>query len=121
MSATTARRTAEPAAELDRPGHVGVPYPSGESWTRAIARVGRVLDYLEPRWTHSRVLVIGHTATRWAFDHLVDGVPIAVEPSEPFTWQEGWEYRLKLIPSDASLRSSSRRSASSCASASARW
>ena len=82
------------AAELDRPGHVGVPYPSGESWTQAIARVGRFLHDLEPRWTHSRVLVIGHTATRWAFDHLVDGVPIAELVSEPFTWQEGWEYRL---------------------------
>ena len=71
-----------------------MPYPSGESWTEAIARVGRFLHDLEPRWADRRVLVIGHTATRWAFDHLIDGVPIEDLVSEPFTWQEGWEYRL---------------------------
>ena len=83
-----------PASDLDRPGHVSVPYPSGESWTEAIARVGRFLHDLEPHWADRRVLVIGHTATRWAFDHIIDGVPIEDLVAAPFTWQEGWEYRL---------------------------
>jgi 2,3-bisphosphoglycerate-dependent phosphoglycerate mutase len=83
-----------PTADLDRPGHVEVPYPSGESWTEAIARVGRFLRDLEPRWADRRVLVIGHTATRWAFDHLIDGVAIEDLVAAPFSWQEGWEYRL---------------------------
>jgi len=87
-------KNGEPAADLDRLGHVGVPYPSGESWTDAVARVGRFLHDLRPRWADRRVLVIGHTATRWAFDHLIDGVPIEDLVSGPFTWQEGWEYRL---------------------------
>ena len=82
------------AADLDRPGHVDTPYPSGESWTQAITRVERFVHDLEPRWTDRRVLVIGHTATRWAFDHLIDGAPIEDLVSEPFTWREGWEYRL---------------------------
>jgi len=82
------------AADLDRPHHVDTPYPSGETWTQAITRVERFVHDLQPRWSECRVLVIGHTATRWAFDHLIDGVPIEELVSEPFTWQEGWEYRL---------------------------
>ena len=83
-----------PAAELDRAAHVEVPYPSGESWEQAIARVARFLRDLETRWADRRVLVIGHTATRWGFDHLIDGVPIEDLVTAPFSWQEGWRYHL---------------------------
>ncbi len=71
-----------------------MPYPSGESWEQAIARVARFLRDLETRWADRRVLVIGHTATRWAFDHLIDGVPIEDLVTAPFSWQEGWRYHL---------------------------
>jgi alpha-ribazole phosphatase/probable phosphoglycerate mutase len=83
-----------PAEDLDRAAHVDVPYPSGESWEQAIARVGRCLRDVEIRWPDRRVLVIGHTATRWAFDHLIDGRAIEELVVAPFSWQEGWEYRL---------------------------
>ena len=83
-----------PVAELDRASHVDVPYPSGESWRGAIERVGGFLLDLPRRWADQRVLVIGHTATRWAFDHLLDGVPIEDLVATPFGWREGWDYRL---------------------------
>ena len=82
------------AAELDRAAHVEMPYPSGESWEQAIARVARFLRDLETRWADRRVLVIGHTATRRAFDHFIDGVPIEDLVVAPFSWQEGWRYQL---------------------------
>jgi 2,3-bisphosphoglycerate-dependent phosphoglycerate mutase len=47
------------------------------------------------RWTDRGLLVIGRTATRWAFDHLIDGEPIEDLVAAPFTWQEGWEYCLR--------------------------
>ncbi|HEY5905852.1 MAG TPA: histidine phosphatase family protein, partial [Actinomycetota bacterium] len=68
--------------------------PSGESWRDAIERVGGFLLDLPRRWADQRVLVIGHTATRWAFDHLLDDVPIEDLVATPFGWREGWEYRL---------------------------
>jgi 2,3-bisphosphoglycerate-dependent phosphoglycerate mutase len=74
--------------------HVDTPYPDGESWSQAIRRVGRFLDDLTLRWDDGRVLVIGHVATRWALDHLVDGAPLARLCEAGFEWQEGWEYRL---------------------------
>lgn len=74
--------------------HLRVPYPAGESWSGAVGRVGRFLDDLPLRWSGGRVLVIGHVATRWALDHLVDGVPLERLCDADFAWQEGWTYSL---------------------------
>lgn len=74
--------------------HLRTPYPNGESWEQAIQRVARFLDDLSLRWSDTRVLVIGHVATRWALDHLVHGTPLADLCARDFAWQEGWEYEL---------------------------
>ncbi|MDR2988490.1 MAG: histidine phosphatase family protein [Nocardiopsaceae bacterium] len=89
-------RTGMPVPELHagRRDHVDVPYPGGESWRQAIARVGWFLDDLRRRWDGQRVLVIGHVATRWGFDHWLNGRPLEDLASEDFAWKESWEYRL---------------------------
>ena len=86
----------KPAVALhqNRSAHVDRPYPGGESWRQAVHRVGRFLDDLPLRWQGSRILVIGHVATRWAFDHLIDGKPLEELVNADFAWREGWEYRL---------------------------
>ncbi|MGO9083250.1 MAG: histidine phosphatase family protein [Streptosporangiaceae bacterium] len=84
------------AAQLhaSRREHLDVPYPGGESWRQATARVARFLTDLPLRWNDRRVLVIGHVATRWGLDHYLAGVPLEHLVDEDFGWQEGWEYRL---------------------------
>lgn len=90
-------RNGMPVAELHqgRRQHLDVPYPAGESWRQAVARVGRFLDDLPSRWADSRVLVVGHTATRWGLDHILTGVALDVLLDAPFEWQPGWEYLLE--------------------------
>ncbi len=85
-----------PAIRLhrNRSEHLDTPYPGGESWRQAVRRVGRFLGDLSLRWSDTRVLVIGHVATRWAFDHLIDDVPLEKPVDADFGWREGWEYRL---------------------------
>ena len=83
--------------EIVRPrlrSHLTTPYPQGESWEQAIARVARFLDDLPLRWDGRRVLVIGHVATGWAFDIHLAGKRLADLAETGFVWQEGWEYRL---------------------------
>jgi alpha-ribazole phosphatase/probable phosphoglycerate mutase len=89
-------RTAGPAQDhvRDRALFLDTPYPGGESWRGAVARVSRSLRDLPLRWQDQRVLVIGHVATRWALDHDVDGIPLEILISRDFAWQEGWEYLL---------------------------
>ncbi len=82
----------------DRRDFLDSPYPGGESWRQAIARVGRFLNDLGSGWDGARVCVIGHVATRWALDHFVDGTPIEDLVGADFVWQEGWEYRLDPRP-----------------------
>jgi len=87
-------RNGMPVDELQRGRHLDVPYPGGESWRQALDRVARFLDDVPRRWAGRRVLVVGHSATRWALDHRLDGADPQQLVDAPFDWQEGWEYRL---------------------------
>jgi hypothetical protein len=63
----------------------------------------RFLEDLFLRWDARRVVVIGHAATRWAIQHLVDGAQLEDVVGAPFEWQEGWEY---IVTSEQFLRPS---------------
>lgn len=78
----------------DRARYLDEPYPDGESWRQAVARVGVFLETFPARWAGQRVLLIGHVATRWGLDHWLDGVPLEELMEADFAWREGWEYRL---------------------------
>jgi 2,3-bisphosphoglycerate-dependent phosphoglycerate mutase len=84
-----ARLDAERSLRLDEP------FPGGESWRAAVARVTWFLCELAEEHDGQRVLLIGHVATRWALDQYVGGRPLEELLSEPFQWQEGWEYTLR--------------------------
>ena len=89
-------RNGMPAAEMhaSRREHLDRPYPGGESWRQAVARVGRFLGDLPLRWDGERILVIGHVATRWGLDHYLRGSSLEDLMEQDFAWREGWEYRL---------------------------
>lgn len=40
----------------------------------------------------ARVLVIGHTATRWALEHYLNGAALGDLVAAEFVWREGWEF-----------------------------
>lgn len=82
------RLDAERRARLDEP------FPDGESWRQAVARVTGFLDELAEIRDGQRVLLIGHVATRWALDTRVSGMRLEELLDAPFAWREGWEYVL---------------------------
>ena len=84
--------TAEPLH--DREAHVDVPYPGGESWRQAVERVAGFLEELRRERAGERVLVIGHSATRFGLEVVANGRKIEEVMVEAFTWQPGWEYAL---------------------------
>ncbi len=84
--------TAEPAH--DRAAHLDVPYPGGESWRQAVARIAGFLEELRRERDGERVLVIGHSATRFALEVVAGGRTLEEVLTEPFVWQPGWEYAL---------------------------
>ncbi|MEV0586488.1 hypothetical protein [Nonomuraea sp. NPDC050310] len=38
------------------------------------------------------LLVIAHSANRWALQHLLNGIPLEDLVNAPFTWQPGWTF-----------------------------
>jgi broad specificity phosphatase PhoE len=79
--------------EAERSQRIDEPYPGGESYREVVERVRDFLAELVPLHEGERVVLIGHSATRWALDHLLLGKPLE-DVVGPFEWQEGWEYEL---------------------------
>jgi Histidine phosphatase superfamily (branch 1) len=44
----------------------------------------------------SRVLLVSHSANRWALALLLDGLPLRLQVDAPFVWRTGWEYSLPV-------------------------
>jgi alpha-ribazole phosphatase/probable phosphoglycerate mutase len=80
--------------EVERSRHVYEPYPGGESYGQVVFRVQSFLHDLSPRFDSQRIVVIGHSATQWALQHLLEGTPLSQLVEGSFHWQPGWLYTL---------------------------
>ena len=85
-----------PVAEIEaqRAQRIGEPFPGGESYLQVVERTRSFLNDLFPEQEGKRVLLIAHSANRWALQHLLLGLPLDEVVKGPFDWQEGWEYAL---------------------------
>ena len=86
------------AIATERARRVDLPFPGGESYHGAVARVASFLEDVRDGCAGERILLIGHTATRWALDHLLEGRTLEQVVTAPFDWREGWEYDLDPSP-----------------------
>ncbi|HEY7604818.1 MAG TPA: histidine phosphatase family protein [Gaiellaceae bacterium] len=81
--------------------HVNDPFPGGESYRQVVERTKVFLDDVAARHDGERIVVIAHSANRWALDHLVDGAPLEQLVNAPFDWQPGWTYLLSANASSS--------------------
>jgi broad specificity phosphatase PhoE len=88
--------TRRPLADVEaaKPAHITVPFPGGESYEQAAARVGAFLRDLVARHLGGRVLIIGSRATHYGLEHWIHQVPLLQAVTTPFQWQPGWTYAL---------------------------
>ena len=77
-----------------REEHIKEPFPNGESYEQALARVQDFYHELKEKYPDKIILVVGHRATQWGLDTLVLGKTIEECLSTPFKWQPYWEYQL---------------------------
>jgi alpha-ribazole phosphatase/probable phosphoglycerate mutase len=64
---------------------------------RAAETAGRTRDFLAELaldWDGRKVLLVAHSANRWALATLLAGVPLEDQVDAPFAWPEGWPYLL---------------------------
>ena len=67
-------------------------FPDGESYRDVCRRTADVLAELAVRPDLARVLIVAHSAQRWALRALLGGEDLADVLSSPDPWQPGWEY-----------------------------
>lgn len=87
-----------PVARLDaeRTARVDQPFPRGESYRDVVDRMADLLEELRRDGVGQRVVLIGHSAPRWALDHLLHGELLEELVGPPFEWKPGWEYVLNV-------------------------
>lgn len=78
--------------DAERYRHIDEPFPGGQSYRQVVAQTRDFLRDLAANWDGSTVLIISHTANRWALDHLLHGIPLEDLVDAPFAWREGWRY-----------------------------
>jgi alpha-ribazole phosphatase/probable phosphoglycerate mutase len=78
----------------ERASHIVTPFPGGQSYREVVEQMADFLRDLALMREGQRVLIIGHSATRWALDSLLNGARLEDLIKAPFNWQEGWEYVL---------------------------
>lgn len=79
---------------LERSQHIDEPFPDGQSYRQVVAQTGDFLSELAGTWDGGRVVVIAHSANKWALDHLLKKIALEDLVDAPFDWQEGWHYVL---------------------------
>jgi broad specificity phosphatase PhoE len=73
---------------------VSEPFPGGESYVEACARMEDFLQDLRRDYAGKRVLIIGHRATQYGLEHIILGKPIAEAVTASWKWRPGWQYEL---------------------------
>jgi broad specificity phosphatase PhoE len=86
--------TQAPSAKVgeEKPLHLTEPFPHGESYAQTTERMKSFLEDLLKDYEGKRVMVIGHRATQFGLDHLINGIPMPELVTAKFTWQPGWKY-----------------------------
>jgi broad specificity phosphatase PhoE len=86
--------TRRPAPEMEqrRVHHLANPFPNGESYQQVADRVSGWLSEITPQFDARMVLVIGHRATFYALEHLLNGSTLHDAVTAPWSWQPGWTY-----------------------------
>lgn len=73
--------------------HIKDPFPKGESYEQAVARVQGFYRELKEKYHDKTILVVGHRATQYGLDTLT-GKTLEELLSTPFKWKSYWEYEI---------------------------
>lgn len=80
------------AIQSERARRITLPFPGGESYEQVVKRTRDFLDDLCRERDGQTVVLISHSANRWAIEHLVNGIPLRQLVDADFDWRPGWEF-----------------------------
>lgn len=84
-----------PRAELEpRQARVDVPFPGGQSYREVVELTRSFLSDVKRLYDGRTVLLVAHSANRWALQYLLAELALEELVAAPFDWQPGWVYQL---------------------------
>jgi broad specificity phosphatase PhoE len=83
--------------DKEKPQRIITPFPNGESYTQTTARMKSFWEDLSKNYDGKRVMIIGHRATQFGLENLINKVPLEQLTSTHFKWQPGWKYEFYTI------------------------
>jgi broad specificity phosphatase PhoE len=91
--------TQHPSEEVDeeKPKRIHTPFPNGESYEQTKVRMKSFLEDILKNYDGKRVMIIGHRATQYGIENLINNVPYEQLTSTHFKWQPGWEYKFDKL------------------------
>jgi broad specificity phosphatase PhoE len=98
-------RHASSAIEQRRLRHLTDPFPNGESYQQVVDRVAGWLEEAMRQLDGGTALIVGHRATFYALEHLLNGVTLRDAMTSPWSWQPGWTYHPRAAPKKPDARS----------------
>ncbi|MFA6536202.1 MAG: histidine phosphatase family protein [Candidatus Paceibacterota bacterium] len=89
--------TQHPGEEVgkEKPLRIKTAFPGGESYEQTTARMKSFLEDLSRNYPGKRVMIIGHRATQYGLENLINHVPLEKLVAADFKWQPGWKYVLR--------------------------
>ena len=87
--------TQHPSEEVDeeKPKRISTPFPNGESYEQTTTRMKSFLEDLKKNYDGKRIMIIGHRATQYGLENIINGVSLEQLVATKFKWQPGWEYQ----------------------------
>ena len=80
---------------VEKPKRIDTPFPGGESYTQTTARMKNFIDEVKTKYDGKRIMIIGHRATQFGLENVINGVPLLKLTSTHFKWQPGWKYEVR--------------------------
>lgn len=80
--------------DVEKPKRIDVPFPNGESYIQTTARMKDFIEEVKKNYDGKRIMIIGHRATQYGLENVINGVPLAELTAHKFKWQPGWGYNM---------------------------
>lgn len=80
--------------EKEKINRINEPFLNGESYTDTILRMKSFLKDLLINYDGKKVMIIGHRATQYGLENIINDTPLDILVSAKFKWQPGWNYEL---------------------------
>ena len=78
--------------DVEKPKRIRSPFPNGESYMQTTERMRSFMEDLLKNYDGKRIMIVGHRATQYGLENLINGVSLEKLTTTHFKWQPGWKY-----------------------------